>query len=594
MKLTVPAVLLACTLAACATHESPPSEAARLHALAEKHFEAELEGDSLFATYAGESQYNDRLVNYLAPGFIERERNRVQRELAVARTIDASRLSPADRITLDVLLYDLEMARAGARFPSHLLPLTHFFSVQNQFPSLGSGRGAQPFDTVADYENWISRVRDFRVLMRQAEANMREGMRRGVVLPRVLVERMIGQLDRHIVDDPTRSLFWMPVANMPGHFTEVDRRRLRNEYAAMIMDVVVPTYRELREFLREDYLPAARDSFGLGALPNGDAWYRYLVRYHTTTNADPEALHELGLARVARNLEEMRKVMRQRGFEGSLGEWFDALRNNEHFYYDTQAALLEDYRAIEARTNAAVSKLFSLRPAADFEVRAIEAYRAKSMPGAFYQSPAPDGSRPGVFYVNTYNLKAQPKFGMETLFMHEAIPGHHFQRGLQVEIKGLPRFRRFGGYSAYTEGWALYAESLGRELGFYDDPMQWYGHLAADQLRAMRLVVDTGLHDKGWTREQAIRYMLDNSSMARSDVVAEVERYMAFPAQALSFKVGQRKIRALRKRAARALGQDFDVREFHRQVLAGGPLPLGVLERKILRWIAAQKNREEQ
>jgi uncharacterized protein (DUF885 family) len=286
----------------------------------------------------------------------------------------------------------------------------------------------------------------------------------------------------------------------------------------------------------------------------------------------------------------MRQVMAQTGFDGTLQEWFVHLREHPSYYYDSEEAVLEGYRAIEARMVAAVPGLFDITPRAAFEVRAIEPYRAASGPGAFYQSPAADGSRPGLFYVNTHNLEAQPIFGMETLFMHEAIPGHHFQRGLQMEMEGLPRFRRFAGYSAYTEGWALYAESLGRELGFYQDPMQWYGHLGADQLRAMRLVVDTGLHAKGWTREQAITYMMENSSMAESDVVAEVERYMAIPGQALAFKVGQRRIRALRERAAATLGEEFDVRGFHRQVLAAGPLPLEVLERVIDRWIAATRS----
>lgn len=580
-------------LVACSTNAiraSPNNESRELDTLVEKHFDERLAMDSMLATYAGYPEYNDRFTNYLSPEFRAHEQQLEAHYLEAARQIDASRLSDKDRVTLEVFLHDRRMKRDAAQFPAHLLPLTQFFSIQNQVPSLATGKGAQPFRTVEDYDNWISRVEDFAVLMRQAQANMRAGMARGVVLPRVIVERMIPQLEVNIVAEPEQSLFWMPIENFPAGFDAAERERLARDYRAMITQTVTPLYADLRDFLRDEYLPAARESAGLHALPDGDAWYRHLVQYYTTTAAEPEELHQLGLERVARNLDEMRKVMRSTGHDGELSDWFEYLREDDRFYYATEAEVLDAYRAIESRMDAAVPKLFNVRPEAPFEVRPIPAHEAASGPGAYYQQPSTDGSRPGVFYVNTHNLKAQPAFGMETLFMHEAVPGHHFQRGLQIEIDDLPRFRRFGGYSAYTEGWALYAESLGRELGFYADPLQWYGHLSADQLRAMRLVVDTGLHYKGWSREQAIRYMMENSSMAESDVVAEVERYMVIPGQALSFKVGQRKIRELRERAAEQLGDAFDVREYHRQVLIDGPLPLNVLEGRIDRWIETQRN----
>lgn len=562
----------------------------RLAALVAEWHEQTLERHPLGATYAGDDRYNDRLPNYLSPGFIAEERARNARFLQVARAIDPAELDEADRITLAVFLYDRELQREAERFPAELLPLNQFFSIQNEFPSLGSGRSAQPFKTVQDYRNWVKRVEDFAVLLAQAEANMREGMKRQVVLPRVLVERMLPQLQAHIVGAVEDSLFWQPVENFPADFDAEQRQALRELYARMITDTVVPAYRRLHDFLRDEYLAAARASYGFDALPDGKAWYRHMIRRHTTLDLDPAELHRLGLAHVQRNLDEMRAVMRQSGFEGSLQEWFAFLRDDPRFHAESEAALLDGYRAIEARVNAVIPRLFDVQPRAGFEVRAIESYRAASSAGAFYQSPSQDGKRPGAFYVNTHNLKAQPWHGMRTLFMHEAIPGHHFQVSLQQEQADLPAFRRQGRYSAYTEGWALYAESLGKELGLYDDPMDWYGHVEADQLRALRLVVDTGLHSRGWSREQAIEFMLANSSMAESDAIAEVERYMAFPAQALAFKVGQLKIRELRERAAQALGEDFDVRDFHRQVLRSA-VPLPILEDVIERWIEQQRDR---
>ena len=590
------ASLSLCILALSACSSQPvndgfdASSSKRLETLVETHFDQTLEMDSLAATYAGYPQYNDQLVNYLSPEYRAREAALEAEWLESARALDRDQLSRQERTTLDVFLYDRSIAREAANFPKHLLPLTQFFSIQNQFPSMASGRGAQPFETVGDYDNWIKRVQAFGVLIEQAKANMREGVARGVVLPHVIVERMIPQLEANIVGDYRKSLFWQPIENMPASFSAKDRQRLARDYRQLINETVLPLYIGLRDFLKQDYLPHARSTAGLDALPNGEAWYRHLVRYYTTTDAEPETLHRIGLERVASNLDEMRKIKQETGYTGTLAEWFEFLREDDRFHYDTEEKVLDAYRAIEARMSAAVPMLFDVRPKAAFEIQPVPAHEAASGPGAYYMQPAVDGSRPGVFYVNTHNLKAQPIFGMETLFMHEAVPGHHFQRGLQIEIDTLPRFRKFGGYSAYTEGWALYAESLGRELGFYRDPMQWYGHLTADQLRAMRLVVDTGLHYKGWSREQAIRYMMENSSMAESEVVAEVERYMAWPGQALSFKVGQRKIRELRERATAALGENFDVREFHRQILIDGPLPLSVLESKIDRWIEQQKN----
>jgi uncharacterized protein (DUF885 family) len=369
-----------------------------------------------------------------------------------------------------------------------------------------------------------------------------------------------------------------------------DRKRLAAAFTSTIEGKLVPAYRRLRDFVRDEYLPRTRTTVAWSALPDGEAWYRHYVQEHTTTDMTAGEIHELGLSEVARILAEMDRVRQQVGFEGDLESFFAHLETDPQFYFTKGEDLLQGYRDLKVRIDAALPKLFSVFPKADYEVREVEAFRAQAAAGASYQGPSADGSRPGIFYVNTFNLKAQPKFGMETLSLHEASPGHHFQTTIQQELEDLPRFRRYGGdYTAYVEGWALYAEYLGKELGLFTDPYQWFGRLNDEQLRAMRLVVDTGLHAKGWTREQAIQYMLDNSTLAPTDVESEVERYIAWPGQALGYKVGDLALQALRRRAEAELGDRFDVRDFHREVLSDGAVPMDVLEAKIERWIAGER-----
>jgi uncharacterized protein (DUF885 family) len=370
-----------------------------------------------------------------------------------------------------------------------------------------------------------------------------------------------------------------------------NRERLTAAYRARIAGELLPAYRRLRDFVRDDYLPRCRETAGYSALPDGRAWYAFLVKASTTTDLPPDRIHEIGLEEVARIRADMELVKRQVGFEGDLPAFFRWLREDPRFYDTDPEALLAGYRDLQKKVSGLLPRLFDVFPKADYEVRPVEAFRARSMSGAQYVPGTPDGRRAGVFYVNTSDLKAQPRFGMETLSLHEASPGHHFQISIAQEVTGLPKFRRFGGYVAYQEGWALYAESIGKELGLFTDPLQWYGRLSDELLRAMRLVVDTGIHARGWSREQAIRYMLDTSSMAESDVVAEVERYIAVPGQALGYKVGQLAITELRREAERELGPRFDVKAFHRQVLVDGALPLDVLRTKIREWIAVEKAR---
>lgn len=584
------AVLL---FAGCATTKSPEqtaaSEVERLKQVVESYFDATLEMNPVFATFIGDHRFDDQLPNSLGEEYQQQALALEKEYLAKIRDINPDLLQGQDRITYDVFKLNREWALEGEQFPAHLVPLNQFYGLHSFFAVLGSGQSAQPFKTVEDYENWLGRVDGFVVIMDQAEENFRKGVEKGVLQPKVIIEKVIPQLDAHVVEEFEQSLFWNPVKNMPEEFSAEDRERLTAAYRKAISEQIVPAYRDMRDYLKNEYMAQARNVVGLHAQPDGRAWYDYMIKVNTTTALSADAIHEMGLAEVKRIRGEMQKVMEEVGFEGTLAEWFEYVKNDDKFYYDNEEDLLEGYRAIESRMNAAVPKLFNIKPKAGFEVRPVEAFRAASSAGASYQSPSPDGSRPGIFYVNTYNLKSQPKFGMETLFIHEAIPGHHFQNALQIELGDLPRFRRFGGYTAFGEGWALYAESLGKELGFFQDPMQWYGRLSDEQLRAMRLVVDTGLHAKGWSREQAIKFMQENSSMADTDIVSEVERYIAIPGQALSYKIGQFKISELRERAERALGDDFDIREFHTQILIDGELPMAVLDQKIDRWIEQQR-----
>jgi uncharacterized protein (DUF885 family) len=562
----------------------------KLDALFERYFEDQLRLNPLQATYIGDHRYDDRLPNYIGPEYIAESRALNRRYLDEVRAIDTASLTPAERISYDLFVSEREREVRAERFPFELLPINPAGSLLTVMPALGSATNAQPFQTVQDYENWLQRLDGLVVFMDQAIVNMRKGVQTGVVQPRPVMEKVVPQLDAMIAPRAADSVYYAPIKQFPASFSAAERERLTAEYTKAIDTKVTPAYRRLRDFVRDEYLPKTRSSVAWTALPDGEAWYAYHVAEHTTTTMTPEEIHQLGLREVKRILGEMDQVRQQVGFKGDLEQFFHFLETDPQFYYTKGEDLLDGYRQLKRRIDATLPKLFSVFPKADYEVREVEPFRAASAAGAYYQQASADGSRPGIFYVNTYNLKAMPKFGMETLSLHEASPGHHFQQSIQQELQGVPKFRRFGGdYTAYTEGWALYAESLGKELGLFTDPYQWFGRLNDEQLRAMRLVVDTGLHAKGWSREQAIKYMLDNSTMAESDVVSEVERYIAWPGQALGYKVGDLHIQGLRRKAEQELGPKFDVRDFHREVLSDGGVPLDVLDAKIERWIAARR-----
>jgi uncharacterized protein (DUF885 family) len=569
--------------------EAATAESRKLADLVDAYFEEQLKLNPLLATSIGDPRYNDRFEVTISPEWRARD-EQVEREfLERIRSIDQSLLSGQDALTYEIFKSARKREIEGFRFPGHLIPVNQFYSVPNSFAQLGSGNGLHPFKTVKDYEDFLKRIDGFVAWTDQAIVNMREGIAKGYTLPRVLVERTLPQLAAQLVEKPEDSLYWGPIANLPASFTAEEQARLTAAYRAAITNQVIPSYRRLHDFLRDEYLPKARTSVGLDALPDGKAWYEYNVRNITTTDYTPAQIHEIGLREVARIHGEMRKVMQQVGFEGSLDDFFRFLNTDPQFVHPSREALVAGYVDIKKRVDPQLPKLFEILPKADYEVRAVEPFREKSAAGGQYQPASEDGSRPGIFYANAYDLKARPKWAMEALSLHEGNPGHHFQISIQREQKDLPRFRRFGGYTAYSEGWGLYAESLGPELGVYTDPYQYFGRLEGELFRAIRLVVDTGLHSKGWTREQVLEYIDANSATSDARRVAETERYIAIPGQAVAYKIGQIKISELRARAERELGDRFDVRKFHTAVLVDGALPLDVLEAKVDRWIAAQK-----
>ncbi|MBK8284330.1 MAG: DUF885 domain-containing protein [Ahniella sp.] len=555
-----------------------------------EYWEQALEQNPIQATFVGDPRYNDLLPNFFEADYRNKARTWRDGWIARLKAQDPSALDTQTRLSYDLLLAELEQDRAGDAFPDWMLPLSQFQSIPSFLPILGSGRSAQPFVTVKDYDNWLARAGKVPDLYDTMIDNMRQGMKAGVVQPKVLMEKVLPQLAAVPSESAEKSMFWQPIANLPKDFSERDRKRLEKSFRKLIDKKLNPAYKELEAFVRDEYLPACRDTVALSALPNGQDWYAYRVKVMTTTAKSPSEIHQIGLDEVARIHGEMRSLMTQVKFEGDLQAFFAHMTADGNFEFATEQALLDDYNAFLAEVNKGVPELFSLVPKAGFEIRPVEAFRAASSSGGSYQGPSQDGQRPGVFYVNTYDLKTRKTWDKESLFLHEAIPGHHFQIALQQELTDLPMFRRFGGETAFAEGWGLYAESLGKELGVYKDPYQYFGRLQAELWRAIRLVVDTGLHAKGWTREQVIQYMKDNSATSDTEAVSEAERYIAIAGQALAYKIGELKILELRARAEQQLGDKFDPREFHAEVLRDGSVRLDVLEAKIDRWLASKKS----
>jgi len=572
-----------------ATVISELSAEQQLDVLVAQYYDESLDFNPLSATYNGRHEFDDQFLPEISQ--LNRDKKaafykKYQQRLTL---IDQSQLTGQALLNFEVLSRDLALKLEGMQYKDYLLPINQMSGAHNTFAGFGSGQSAQPFNTVADYEKFIKRAEGFVKWLASVEQSMAQGVKQGVVLPMPLAKKLLPQFKVHVVTNAEDSLFYSPIKAIPDSFSADEKQQLKAQYKTLILDKLVPAYQRMSDFLANNYIPHARDSVGYADLPNGKAWYEYQIKKNTTLSLSADEIHEIGLSEVARILSEMKTVKNTVGFEGDLSAFFNHLRDSDEFYYKTADELIAAYEQIKAKIDARLPKLFNIEPKAPYVVKAVEAYRAQSAAGASYAGPAPDGSRPGIFYINTYNLKAQPKFLLETLSIHEAAPGHHFQIALQQEVESLPDFRKFGGYTVFAEGWALYAESLGKELGLFTDPYMWYGRLNDEQLRAMRLVLDTGFHAKGWTRQQGIDYMLANSSMAKSDVIAEVERYIAWPGQALSYKLGEFKIKQLRDFAHQQLGEQFDIKAFHTQILIDGALPMPILEQKIKRWVKSQQ-----
>ncbi len=567
-------------------------QAAELKTLFAKSDADALDRNPIQRLFRGDTSRASEFGDYITDAYFDAERQAAEAELAALARIDREALSPTDRIAYDVFRYQQQTSLKG--YSPEILPLTvvrpidHFSGFHTFFPDLSSGQGAAPYKTVADYDASLSRFRGFATSMDRSIARFRQGMAAGVVQPKLVVNNVIGQLDTLIKQGVEGSTYYLPVKALPATFSPADKARLTAAYAASIRGELIPAMTRMRDFLSTEYLPVARDTVGLGQMKGGPALYDYLIQSSTTLPLTADGVHTLGLSEVARIRAEMEAIKAEVGFKGTLKQFFDHIRSDARFKPKSKEALTQGYYAIGKRVDAKIATLFNVIPKTPLEMRPVPTFLEKNQAGAYYQQGTPDASRPGVFYFNTYDLPSRTTPGMETLYLHEAVPGHHFQISVAQENADLPNFMRFGGNTAFVEGWALYAEKLGPELGLFTDPYQRFGHLDDEMLRAMRLVVDSGLHSKGWSRDRAIDYMLANSAMGRTDATSEVERYIAIPSQALAYKIGQLKILELRARARAKLGERFDIRGFHAQVLDTGALPLPVLEKKIDDWIASQ------
>lgn len=586
------AIIAAILFTLCSTPEkqapTEPNEA--FGDLLENYYQDGLKLFPINATFQGDPRYDDLLQNDLTAEFNNRSSDYYRGYLDQLQSFDRSSLTAEEQMSFDILKWECEIALDEMKFHSGLMPIDQFWSTQLMIGQFASGASAQPFETAEDYTNWLKRLDVFVAWCDTAIVKMKAGMDQGIVLPKSLSKKVIPQLAAW-KDGPIESHhFYSPIRNFPASINENSRQEIADQYEGIIGDKIIPVVNRLHDFFQNEYLPAGRETSGIGALPKGDEWYQHRIRLYTTTDMTADEVFELGKSEVARIRSEMETVMAEVGFEGELNDFFEHVRNKpELMPFKDPQEVIDNFNAVHEKMKANLTKLFDLTPKTPFEVRRTEAFREASA-SAEYNPGSLDGTRPGVFYVPIPDVESYNYYSDEDLFLHEAIPGHHYQISLAQENELLPSFRRALWYSSYGEGWALYSESLGKELGLYDDPYQYFGMLSAEMHRAIRLVVDAGIHSKGWTREEAIQYSLENEAESEASIISEIERYMAGPGQALSYKVGQLKIRELRKKAEETLGDQFDIRQFHNQVLESGCVPLKVLEDKIDRWIIASNS----
>ena len=573
--------------------QAQQSAHARLFQLFKDSDEASLKRNPLNALSRGDMRYADRLGDNITDRYYAGERAAAEHDLAALRAIPRGQLDATDQLAYDVFEYQTKDTLRGLQ-PDMLAltaprPINHFFGIHTFYPTFASGKGAAPFKTLADYENNLKRHKEFVIYLDRAIGRFRQGEQTGVVETKMTVNNMIEQLNNQLKMKPEDSTYYGPVKAFPATIGAADRARLTAAYRAAVTDKLYPALTRLRDFFQKEYLAKARDGAGLKYMKGGDKLYRYLIESTTTLPMTPDQIHQLGLTEVERITTEMEKVQDEVGFKGTLPQFFTYLRTDPKFKAKSREALTQGYYDVGKKVDAKLPEYFSTLPKTKLEIRPYDPFREKFEAGGSYEPGTPDANRPGTFYFNAYDLPSRTSPGMTTLYLHEGAPGHHFQISLAQENSALPPFMRFGGNTAYAEGWALYAETLGYDMGFYKDPYQRFGTLSDEMLRAMRLVVDTGIHSKGWTREEAINYMLSNSDLPMSEATSEVERYIAIPSQATAYKIGALTIQRLRKKAQDELGPKFDIREFHAQVLNTGALPLTILEKKIDRWIAAKK-----
>ena len=554
-----------------------------LHDLFASEWDYWMEQYPTWASSLGDRRWNDRWEDRSLDAIGKRQNHNIE-ILAKLGTIDREALTPPDRLNYDLFLKDYENEVEGHRYRWYLMPLNQLGGVQTADHLADALR----FETLKDYDDWLERLRALPSHVEQTIALMREGVKSQVVLPKVVLQRVPAQIDHQIVSDPKASPFYKPFTKFPASVSEADRSRLLSSAEKAITDSVVPAFRQLKQFFLSEYLPAARDQVGIWQLPQGQAMYEFAARLNTTTKMTPAAIHEIGLGEVRRIRAEMQMIIDELGYKGSFREFTNFLRSDPQFYYKTPEELLSAYRAITQRIDPVLVKLFRTLPRMPYGVEPVPQNIAPDTVTAYYRGPAADGSRAGTYFVNLYKPETRPKYEMMALSLHEAVPGHHLQIALAMEQEGLPKFRRHGGYTVFMEGWGLYAESLGREVELYDDPYSKFGQLAYEMWRAVRLVVDTGMHYMRWDRQQAIDFFLQNTAKPELDIVNEVDRYIVWPGQALAYKIGQLKISAIRAKAEKALGAKFDIRIFHDELLKDGALPLDVLEAKMDAWIESQ------
>jgi len=565
----------------------------RLFQLFKDSDEASLKRNPLNALFRGDLRYADHFGDYISDEYYAGERTAAEHDLAALHAIPRDQLDQTDQLAYDVFEYSTKDTLRGLQPDllalTEVRPMNHFFGFHTFYPTFASGKGAAPFKTLDDYENNLKRHKEFVTYLNRAIGRFKQGEESGVVETKLTVNNMIEQLDNQLKQTPEESPYFQPVKNFPAGISDADKARLTSEYRAAITDELYPALTRLRDFLKNEYLGHARDGVGLMYMKGGDKLYAYQIQSTTTLPLTPAEIHQTGLNEVKRITAEMEKVKKEVGFKGDLHHFFDYMRTSPKFQPKSREALTQGFYAIQKKVEPKLPAFFSTMPKAGLVIRPYEPFREKFEAGGSYEQGTADGSRPGTFYFNAYDLPSRSTWEMTTLFLHEGEPGHHFQISLAQENEALPPFMRFGGNTAYVEGWALYAETLGYPMGLYKDPYARFGTLNDEMLRAMRLVVDTGIHSKGWTRDQAIEYMLSHSGMSKTDATAEVERYIAIPSQAVAYKTGALTIQRLRDKAKAELGDKFDIREFHAQVLMSGALPLQILEQKIDRWIAAKK-----